>query len=131
MKAAFPNTDPKNIKRGAKADPGGRIAAALLLIGIPEHVKGYHYLYDAVQIAAVSQNKIKNHITGVLYPTIARNYGTRPGCVERAIRYAIHIAWTEGPMSHVLHEYTCGRCKKPSNGRIISLLCDRFISQPS
>lgn len=135
MKTAVLNIESLNLKPGReskkKYDLNERIALALLLMGIPEHIKGYHYLYEAVKIAAGSKTAVKNHITKELYPMIAKNYGTRPSCVERAIRYAIHIAWTEGQMSHVLYDYTYNNRKKPSNGKIISLLCDKFIKLPS
>lgn len=116
-------TAPREIKQ---YDLNERITLALLIIGIPEHIKGYNYLYEAVRIVARSHNSV-NRITKELYPIIAKNYGTRPSCVERAIRYAIHIAWTEGQMSHVLYDYTYNNRKKPSNGKIISLLADKFI----
>ncbi len=135
MKTAVLNIESLNLKSGReskkKYDLNERITLALLLIGIPEHIKGYHYLYEAVKIAADSKTAVKNHITKELYPMIAKSYGTRPSCVERAIRYAIHIAWTEGQMSHVLYDYTYNNRKKPSNGKIISLLCDKFIKLPS
>lgn len=132
MKTAVLNIESLNLKPGRESkNLNERITLALLLIGIPEHIKGYHYLYEAVKIAAGSKTAVKNHITKELYPMIAKNYGTRPSCVERAIRYAIHIAWTEGQMSHVLYDYTYNNRKKPSNGKIISLLCDKFIKLPS
>lgn len=129
MKTAILNIDTLNIKASREIkqyDLNERITLALLIIGIPEHIKGYNYLYEAVRIVAHSHNSV-NRITKELYPMIAKNYGTRPSCVERAIRYAIHIAWTEGQMSHVLYDYTYNNRKKPSNGKIISLLADKFI----
>ena len=129
MKTAILNIETLNLKAAREIkqyDLNERITLALLIIGIPEHIKGYNYLYDAVSIVAHSHNSV-NRITKELYPMIAKNYGTRPTCVERAIRYAIHIAWTEGQMSHVLYDYTYNNRKKPSNGKIISLLADKFI----
>lgn len=133
MKTAILNIDTLNLKTAREVkqyDLNERITLALLIIGIPEHIKGYHYLYEAVRIVARSHNSV-NRITKELYPMIAKSFGTRPSCVERAIRYAIHIAWTEGQMSHVLYDYTYNNRKKPSNGKIISLLADKFVQHSS
>ncbi len=131
MKTAILNIEALNLKTAREVkqyDLNERITLALLIIGIPEHIKGYNYLYEAVKIVAHSHNSV-NRITKELYPMIAKNFGTRPSCVERAIRYAIHIAWTEGQMSHVLYDYTYNNRKKPSNGKIISLLADKFVAR--
>jgi two-component system response regulator (stage 0 sporulation protein A) len=130
MKTAVLNVDALNIKTSREIkqyDLNERITLALLIIGIPEHIKGYNYLYEAVKIVARSHNSV-NRITKELYPMIAKSFGTRPSCVERAIRYAIHIAWTEGQMSHVFYDYTYNNRKKPSNGKVISLLADKFVA---
>lgn len=41
-------------------------------IGIPAHIKGYHYLRDSI-IMAVDDMDVLNAITKVLYPTVAKN----------------------------------------------------------
>ena len=41
-------------------------------IGIPAHIKGYHYLQDAIMMA-VEDMDVLNAITKILYPTVAKN----------------------------------------------------------
>ena len=38
-------------------------------IGIPAHIKGYHYLRDAIMMA-VEDMDVLNAITKILYPTV-------------------------------------------------------------
>lgn len=45
-------------------------------IGIPAHIKGYHYLRDAIMMA-VNDMDVLNAITKILYPTVAKNTGQR------------------------------------------------------
>lgn len=59
-------------------------------LSIPMHVKGYHYIKEAVVlICKMNAENIK--ITKEIYPQIASTYGTTPSSVERAIRNAIEI----------------------------------------
>lgn len=46
-------------------------------IGIPAHIKGYHYLRTAI-ILSVEDPEMINCITKLLYPTVARMYDTTP-----------------------------------------------------
>ena len=47
----------------------GRVTDMIHEIGIPAHIKGYHYLRDAI-IMAVEDMDVLNAITKVLYPTV-------------------------------------------------------------
>ena len=51
-------------------------------IGIPAHIKGYHYLRDAIMMA-VNDMDVLNAITKILYPTVAKKYRTTSSRVER------------------------------------------------
>ena len=75
-----------------------RVTNMLHEIGIPAHIKGYHYLRDAI-IMAVNDMDVLNAITKILYPTVAKKYQTTSSRVERAIRHAIEVAWSRGPSS--------------------------------
>ncbi len=57
-------------------------------IGVPAHIKGYQYLREAILIA-VDDMDVINAVTKVLYPEVAKRYGTTASRVERAIRHAI------------------------------------------
>ena len=52
-----------------------RVTNMLHEIGIPAHIKGYHYLRDAI-IMAVNDMDVLNAITKILYPTVAKKYQT-------------------------------------------------------
>ena len=97
-------------------------------IGIPAHIKGYHYLRDAI-IMAVDDMDVLNAITKVLYPTIAKMHQTTASRVERAIRHAIEVAWNKGQID-VLEDmfgYTISAGKgKPTNSEFIALIADKL-----
>ncbi len=97
-------------------------------IGVPAHIKGYHYLRDAI-IMSVNDMEMLNSITKVLYPTIAKKYQTTSSRVERAIRHAIEVAWGRGKMDTIdeLFGYTVSNGKgKPTNSEFIALISDKI-----
>ncbi|MBE5949771.1 MAG: sporulation transcription factor Spo0A [Lachnospiraceae bacterium] len=97
-------------------------------IGVPAHIKGYHYLRDAI-IMSVNDIEMLNSITKVLYPTIAKKYQTTSSRVERAIRHAIEVAWGRGKMDTIdeLFGYTVSNGKgKPTNSEFIALISDKI-----
>ena len=113
--------------------PGGRtgslenrVTNMLHEIGIPAHIKGYHYLRDAI-IMAVNDMDVLNAITKILYPTVAKKYQTTSSRVERAIRHAIEVAWSRGKLDTLdeLFGYTVSTGKgKPTNSEFIALIAD-------
>ena len=74
-----------------------RVTDMIHEIGIPAHIKGYHYLRDAI-IMAVEDMDVLNAITKILYPTVAKKHQTTASRVERAIRHAIEVAWSRGKL---------------------------------
>ena len=97
-------------------------------IGVPAHIKGYHYLREAI-IMAVNDIEIMNSVTKCLYPSVAKKYGTTSSRVERAIRHAIEVAWDRGDVD-VLNSYfgyTIHSGKgKPTNSEFIALIADKL-----
>lgn len=103
-----------------------RVTDMIHEIGIPAHIKGYHYLRDAI-IMAVEDMDVLNAITKVLYPTIAKMHQTTASRVERAIRHAIEVAWSRGKLDTLdeLFGYTVSNGKgKPTNSEFIALIAD-------
>ena len=95
-------------------------------IGIPAHIKGYHYLRDAIMMA-VDDMDVLNAITKILYPTVAKKHQTTSSRVERAIRHAIEVAWSRGKIDILdkLFGYTVSNGKgKPTNSEFIALVAD-------
>jgi Response regulator containing a CheY-like receiver domain and an HTH DNA-binding domain len=62
--------------------------------GIPSHLLGYSYL-KAIISMMVCNKKTDFQFINDLYPEIAKQYGTTPYRIERAIRNAIAKAWSD------------------------------------
>ena len=100
-------------------------------IGVPAHIKGYQYLREAI-IIAVNDMDVINAITKVLYPEVAKTFGTTPSRVERAIRHAIEVAWDRGDLDTLqkFFGYTVSNTKgKPTNSEFIALIADKLQLQ--
>ena len=103
-----------------------RVTNMIHEIGIPAHIKGYHYLRDAIMMA-VEDMDVLNAITKILYPTVAKKYRTTSSRVERAIRHTIEVAWSRGKLDILdeLFGYTVSNGKgKPTNSEFIALVSD-------
>ena len=100
-------------------------------IGVPAHIKGYQYLREAI-IIAVKDMDVINAITKVLYPQVAKTFGTTPSRVERAIRHASEVAWDRGDLDTLqrFFGYTVRNPKgKPTNSEFIALIADKLQLQ--
>ena len=97
-------------------------------IGVPAHIKGYHYLRDAI-IMVVEDIELLGAVTKELYPAIAKLNKTTPSRVERAIRHAIEVAWNRGRLETInnLFGYTVQNDKgKPTNSEFIAIIADKL-----
>lgn len=97
-------------------------------IGVPAHIKGYHYLREAI-LLSVEDKEMLESVTKVLYPTVAKKFNTTASRVERAIRHAIEIAWDRGDLDTInsFFGYTVNTCKgKPTNSEFIALITDKL-----
>lgn len=97
-------------------------------IGVPAHIKGYHYLREAIGMV-YRDVEILGSITKVLYPKIADKYNTTPSRVERAIRHAIEVAWGRGNSEAIknVFGYTVSMSKaKPTNSEFIAMVADKL-----
>lgn len=106
-----------------------KITSVFLTIAIPAHIKGYHYLREAIRMVYYTP-EIINRITKELYPGIAKRFNTSPSKVERAIRHAIEVAWTRGKIENInqLFGYNIySKNDKPTNGEFIALVGDKLI----
>lgn len=97
-------------------------------IGVPAHIKGYHYLREGI-ILCVNDCKMINAVTKLLYPAVAKVFQTTPSRVERAIRHAIEVTWDRGDVD-ILNSYFGytihnGR-GKPTNSEFIAMLADKI-----
>lgn len=100
-------------------------------IGVPAHIKGYHYLREAI-LLVMNNMDLLGGITKELYPMIAKKFNTTPSRVERAIRHAIEVAWNRGRIETInkIFGYTVHDEKgKPTNGEFIAMIADRLRLQ--
>lgn len=118
----------KSLMPSAALTLEARVTDILHEIGVPAHIRGYHYIREAI-IMSVNDMEILNYITKELYPSIAKKCNTTPSRVERAIRHAIEVAWNRGKVDVIeqLFGYTINNHKgKPTNSEFIALIADRL-----
>lgn len=97
-------------------------------IGVPAHIKGYHYLRDSI-IMSVRNTEMINSVTKMLYPAVAKKNVTTSSRVERAIRHAIEVAWDRGDVDilNAYFGYTIHNARgKPTNSEFIAMISDKL-----
>ena len=115
-------------EEGDARDLERQVTAIIHEIGVPAHIKGYQYLREAIGLA-VADMEIINAVTKVLYPAVAKKFGTTASRVERAIRHAIEVAWDRGDLETLqkYFGYTVSNAKgKPTNSEFIAMIADRI-----
>ncbi len=98
------------------------ISTALMKLGIPPSIKGYHYLLKASEIYDTTLNFSKS-----IYPQIACSFNVTPLSVERAIRTAIHNGYVHRDVdfaSDVFHNTLQSQNDIPTNTLFISALAE-------
>ncbi len=132
IKLAHWKTDsaPLVVKNGVLSDIELEMKITQIIheIGVPAHIKGYHYLREAI-ILSVKNSEIINSVTKLLYPTVAKNHSTTASRVERAIRHAIEVAWDRGDLDvlNAYFGYTIQNDRgKPTNSEFIAMISDRL-----
>lgn len=120
------NQTPSNV-----VDIEGVVTEIIHQIGIPAHIKGYHYLREAI-LMSIDNSEYLHAITKQLYPSVAKRFNTTPSRVERAIRHSIEVAWDRGDVD-VLNSYfgyTIHNLRgKPTNSEFIAMITDRMKLQ--
>jgi two-component system response regulator (stage 0 sporulation protein A) len=100
----------------------------MLEIGVPAHLKGYHYLRDAI-ILSGKDMEVVSSVTKLLYPTIAKHFRTTDQKVERAIRNAIEVSWSRGNVETFEkifgYSVATGRTR-PTNSEYIARIADNI-----
>lgn len=129
--AGVPSTP---IGAGAEHAAGGEPNLELMVteiihqIGVPAHIKGYHYVRESIMLA-VQTPEIINSVTKLLYPTVAKKFGTTASRVERAIRHAIEVAWDRGDVDTLnsYFGYTIHNGRgKPTNSEFVAMIADKL-----
>lgn len=101
------------------------VTAILRKIGIPANLRGFYYLREAIMMLIEGQ-EILGAVTKLIYPAIAKKYGTSAASVERAIRHAITVAWgrSQGKVFGDRYDYNIDT--KPSNSEFIACIADEL-----
>ena len=104
------------------------VTRIMLDMGIPAHLKGYHYLREAIILSGKDMEAVSS-VTKLLYPTVAKIFKTTDQKVERAIRNAIEVSWTRGNIDtfEELFGYSVGTGKgRPTNSEYIARIADKI-----
>ena len=95
---------------------------------MPAHLKGYHYLRDAI-ILSGKDMEVVSSVTKLLYPTIAKHFKTTDQKVARAIRNAIEVSWSRGNVETFEkifgYSVASGRTR-PTNSEYIARIADNI-----
>lgn len=104
------------------------VTKIMLDMGVPAHLKGYHYLRAAILLSEKDMETVSS-VTKLLYPEIAKKFGTTDQKVERAIRNAIEVSWERGnPDTFMeLFGYSARAGKtRPTNSEYIARVADKI-----
>ena len=104
------------------------ITNIMLDIGVPAHLKGYHYLREAILLSGRDVEAVSS-VTKILYPAVARHFKTTGQKVERAIRNAIEVSWMRGNDATLegLFGYSSSSGKtRPTNSEYIARIADKI-----
>lgn len=104
------------------------VTKIMLDMGIPAHLKGYHYLREAIILSGKDMEAVSS-VTKLLYPTVAKRFKTTDQKVERAIRNAIEVSWTRGNVDtfEELFGYSVSTGKgRPTNSEYIARIADKI-----
>ena len=105
-----------------------RVTNLMLELGMPAHLRGYHYLREAICLS-VENMELVGSITKLLYPEIAKNFHTTDVKAERAIRSVIEVGWERGNEELFEEIFGYSRCqgkKRPTNSEFILGAADKI-----
>ncbi len=114
----YADSNPDNVKL--------YVTRELHQLGVPAHLKGFHYLRSAI-LMCMDEMILVTSVTKLLYPDIAKMYGTTGCKVERAIRNAIEVSWPIGDQKKMkfLFGYTSNEGHtRPTNSEYIAGIAD-------
>ncbi len=100
----------------------------LLYLGCQASQIGYRYLREAICVVCEMPETI-TCVTKLLYPEVAKRFGTTDKQVERAIRSTIETAWEKGRPENMSEVFgicsTMQGCIRPTNTEFIEEIVKR------
>ena len=104
------------------------ISKVLKELGVPAHLKGYHYIRYAAELL-IDDISLIGYMTGI-YCDVAEKFDDTPSRVERAIRNAIEVGWRRANVvfANKMFGYTVDSNKgKPTNSEFIVTVADYIL----
>ena len=104
------------------------VTRVMLELGMPAHLRGYHYLREAVCMS-MEDMELVGSVTKLLYPEIAKRFRTTDQKVERAIRNMIEVSWERGNENLMEEMFGYSRVhgkKRPTNSEFIAAMSDKI-----
>ena len=105
------------------------VTRVMLELGMPAHLRGYHYLREAVCLSA-DNVELVGSVTKLLYPEVAKLYHTTNEKVERAMRSVIEVGWERGnkELYQEIFGYSATDGKKrPTNSEFVLGIADYVL----
>lgn len=90
---SFDMVVPKNQVNNKNLSIDVKISNRLSRLGMPSGLSGYRYMISAVKLVLSNENALDS-VTKILYPDIAKKHQSTPQRVEKAIRHAIKVTWS-------------------------------------
>lgn len=118
----------RHIDAVAREEIDEEVTIALGDVSVPPHLTGYLYLKKSIAATVVSERGFIP-ATKELYPSLAEEFGTSAGKIERAIRGAIQKAWTRKEQTNASQYFTyAGKYKniKPTNSEFIATIAAKI-----
>lgn len=103
-----------------------RSTSVMLHLGFHANQMGYRYLREAICLVYEDPERITS-VTKLLYPDIAKEFGTKPTQVERAIRNAIETAYEKGDkirLQELFKDCKDKGVRRPTNSEAIKVLLE-------
>ena len=104
------------------------VDSVFLQLGIPQNAKGYDYLMAAV-LLATDKPELIQAMYKEMYPQIADLFNTTLSRVERAMRHAIELAWSNSEPKTLLDMfgYTISSARDtPTTGNFIAIISNKL-----
>ncbi len=102
-----------------------KIPKLLRRLGVAENYTGFPYAVYAVQLSISDPSRLRL-ITKLIYPDVARQYGTTSQRVERNIRTVSAAAWENNP-ALLIRLAGCSLNRRPKNSRFLAILADACV----